>query len=253
MPKVAKVCQVCKKSFEVWPNRASTARTCSLECTGKLNAARYEAERETRPCLICGKVFSFPKCHSERRRACSKACALKAEMLRHHGRGDECHNWKGGTAEHSDGYLYRYVPDHPFAKSFKYILDHRSVMEEWMRDEVPGHHFLVKIAGTEYLRPDIEVHHRNENKRDNLRTNLLACTQPAHRAIHNGKPPMEGEVWPPIEGMVPFTPFKVSRICETCGTQFIATRTLVAKGFARFCCRVCYNARPREAFHVVPL
>lgn len=255
MPKVAKTCEVCGKGFEVWPNRAQTAKTCSPECKGKQAAEKYEAERERRVCPICGKVFSFPKCHTERRLVCSKECRHKLDSQRGMESGPDCRSWKGGMPAHADGYLYRYVGmnGHPMAKDGRYILDHRAVMEEWMREVVPKHRFMVDVDGIAYLRTEIEVHHRNEDKRDNRKENLLACTQPAHRSIHMGNPPMEGEVWPPIQGMVPYSPYRVTCTCRQCGADFIEKRSTVARGGGKYCSRACYNERPREAFHVVPL
>jgi hypothetical protein len=64
---------------------------------------------------------------------------------------------------------------------------------------------------------------------------------------------MEGEVWPPVQGMVPFEPYHVTCTCETCGTQFSIKLSTVARGGGKFCTRLCYNARPRVAFHVVTI
>ena len=167
--------------------------------------------------------------------------------------GAEHFNWKRGTSVHADGYLYVNVEGHPFAKCGAYVFEHRLIVEAWMRDKAPDHRFLVEVDGVKYLRPEIEVHHRDENKRNNAITNLLACTYGAHRSIHNGQPPMEGEAWPPVEGMVPFEPYRVDRTCETCGTSFEVKRSTVARGGGRYCCRHCYNLRERKAFEAIPL
>lgn len=254
MPKIEKVCARCEKHFEVWPVRAETAVYCSRACRDAENAARYEAARPKRKCMICGTLFECPPSHALRRKdCCSRACAAEASKRREVATGADHFNWKSGSAVHADGYIYLHAGDHPFAKCGRYVFEHRLVMEAWMRDEAPDHHFLVEVAGVKYLRPEIEVHHRNENKRDNRITNLLACTKGAHLSIHNGNPPMEGEVWPPIEGMVPYQPYRVTCTCRKCGKEFTEKRSTVARGGGKYCCRACYDARSREAFHVVPL
>jgi hypothetical protein len=168
--------------------------------------------------------------------------------------GKDHFNWKRGSSVSGDGYLYLLVHGHPFAtQGGRYVFEHRLVVEQWMRDEAPDHHFLVAFDGVLYLRPEIDIHHRDENKRNNRPKNLLACTKAAHRAIHNGKPPMEGEVWPPIEGMVPFTPYRVTCTCEKCGTEFQMKRSAVARGAGKFCSRACYDTRLRKTFDAIPL
>lgn len=254
MPKVERLCGGCGKSFEVWPNRAETAKFCSPACRDAENAARYDAARPKRICMICGVAFDCPPSHALRRKSCcSLTCAAEVSRRREGPKGSDNLNWKGGSSVHAEGYIYRHAGEHPFAKCGRYVFEHRLVMEAWMRDKAPDHHFLVEVAGVKYLRAEIEVHHRNENKCDNRIANLLACTKGAHLSIHSGYPPMEGEVWPPVEGMVPYRPYKVSCTCRTCGAQFTERRSTVARGGGKYCNRACYNERPKEAFHVVDL
>ena len=123
-------------------------------------------------------------------------------------------------------------------------------MEEWLRQVAPQHPFLIGIEGQIYLRPEIDVHHINEVKRDNRRRNLLACTKSGHRAIHSGKAPMQGEVWPEIEGLIPYEPRRVKCACLVCGVEFSKKRSDVKRGSGKFCSRACYAKRPRLPFKV---
>jgi hypothetical protein len=71
------------------------------------------------------------------------------------------------------------------------------VVEQHMRLRDPGHEFMVPIDGIRYLRPDIDVHHRNEVKDDNRVENLVALTNSAHMTLHKGSNhPQPGSYWP---------------------------------------------------------
>jgi hypothetical protein len=243
MPKIVKTCEYCDEPFEVWPSRAGTAKTCSKSCFGKLAALKYRKSWLSKDCDFCGKLFSFPKIQEGRRKCCSYECAAEIDRLRHHSTDEDCYNWKGGKTKHSDGYIYVYAKGHPLANHGPYVLEHRLVIEGWMRNEDPSHNFLMWIEGTLYLRPKIKVHHIDEDKSNNKPENLLACTSASHHLIHAGKPPMKGQTWPEVEGSVPPMPMLVDLSCERCNKAFTKKRSDVARGAGRFCSRACYLDR----------
>jgi len=241
MSKVSKTCVVCSAAFEVLVARSNTAVTCSRKCSDKKRALDYEAARVAIECAVCKTVFKVPKSHQERRNCCSRKCSGIFDSRRDFPTGSSHKNWRGGSTEHRDGYLYVSVPGHPLTKHGSYVLEHRVVMEEWMRSVAPNHEFLVEIDGVKYLSPDIDVHHKDEIKRNNVHENLVACTPAAHRMIHNGDVPMMGHTWPPFDKVQENVPLVISCKCKVCGKMFTKKRSEVERGAGKFCSRTCYN------------
>jgi hypothetical protein len=91
--------------------------------------------------------------------------------------GDGNSNWKGGVRVHGRGYILIYCPEHPYAASDHYILEHRLVYER----------FLGR-----YLTPPEVIHYVNGNPMDNRIINLCRFnTQAEHVAYHNGNHPTD--------------------------------------------------------------
>ena len=80
------------------------------------------------------------------------------------GRGVDNSNWKGGRIKHLE-YILTFKPDHPF----QYVREHALVWEE--------HHNAI-------LLPWADVHHKDENKQNNVWYNLQAMTHGTHRRFH---------------------------------------------------------------------
>lgn len=234
---VQKTCSVCGKEFTAANARAETAKTCSRACKGHLTAKAYEAQRVKRECLKCGAAISVSVGRAERGNGmyCGRACQGLAQIGRSFvdlvGDGEEIHL--------PTGYVYEYARSHPFASRGR-VFQHRLVMESMMVG-VPGHPFLIEIEGKRYLKPGIDVHHKNEVKDDNRPENLIACTKAAHKDMHAGKSPMTGEVWPAQGDEVAASPRTVYRSCERCGATFIRKRSEVDRGSTRFCSRKCHR------------
>jgi hypothetical protein len=95
----------------------------------------------------------------------------------HHIFGENNPRWNDGTYTDPDGYLHVKAPkDHPYKDVRGYIWLHRAVMER----------HLSKLQGKPvYLGPEIIVHHKNENKKDNRIENLEMMTKQKHGEHHN--------------------------------------------------------------------
>ena len=196
---VKKVCVVCGQEFSVPPCRALTAKACSDKCAVSVRAKSRE-RKIVKNCLNCGEEFKIPRSHDGRRVYCSKSCKYgsadwKGDISdRTHGKNNPM--WKGGEVAQSDGYVYKKSYDHPFSHE-NYLLKHRKVMEEWLRDDFPESEFLIKFGNNLYLSDDAVVHHLDRNKKNNRRRNLIVCSFGTHIKIHRGVMPEPGTYWPP--------------------------------------------------------
>lgn len=197
---VEKVCIVCGKLFTVPPSRALTAKVCSNACAVRVRAKSRERKADV-VCAGCGVTFRVPRSQAHRRTYCSKECRYTSA----HGKlvrsertvGEKNGSWKGGETTHSCGYVYSLRRDHPFSgEKSGYIFKHRLIAEKALREECPESPFLIKLGGKLYLHPHIVVHHKDGNKKNNTRKNLVVCTPTAHHQIHRGIQPGPGTFWP---------------------------------------------------------
>jgi hypothetical protein len=104
-----------------------------------------------------------------------KAEAARKKIRENHARpalgkkGPAAPGWKGGAySSLRDGYIYRYMPEHPQATAKGYVLEHRLVMEG--------------LIGRP-LEPDEDVNHKNGIKGDNRPENLMLVRHNAHYAL----------------------------------------------------------------------
>lgn len=233
---VVKVCAVCGNEFKIPKCREDSAKTCSQKCRGVLIAKAYEENRIEYQCKWCGKSFKAPPGQIGRVH-CSYECAHNA----HRGVSTGRTTPDGATTLHSDGYVLERALHHPFNVA-GYVLQHRLVAEEWMREAAPDHSFLTEIDGVKYLRRNIDVHHRSEVKDDNRRENLMACTPATHRDIHDGRSLMCGTVWPESGNEIESVPRRVTLACMECGKQIERKLSDVKRGNGKFCSRACSGA-----------
>lgn len=77
-------------------------------------------------------------------------------------------NWKGGRRPAAHGYVRIWSPTHPNATKIGYVLEHV---------------FLAATALGRAVPKGVEVHHVNENKRDNRPENLVICQDHDYHAL----------------------------------------------------------------------
>lgn len=236
---LSKTCLVCGKEFTVANARAETAKACSQACRGVLIAKAFGAARVNRNCKQCGTPISVSAGRAARGNGvfCSLRCKNESMV----GVGGNTRSKDGDLLTLRTGYVYERARKHPFASRGR-VFKHRLVMEGMLAGADPAHHFLVQIDGGLYLRPEIVVHHKNEDRGDNRPTNLVACTIAAHKDLHEGRVPMVGEVWPASGNEQEALPRRISLTCKRCGGAFTRKRSYMLKGAGLFCSMECFRA-----------
>jgi hypothetical protein len=146
-------------------------------------------------CAVCKKPFERKPSQIEFKNSyCSRKCFRKGmtgrKQTREHIKnrmmatiGEKCYNWRGGKHFHR-GYILIHKPDHPFAHK-RYVLEHRLVMEKYLRKYKPHSKYLVKSNGIKYLDPKCVIHHLDGNPSNNDFYNLYVyLNQAKHLSSH---------------------------------------------------------------------
>lgn len=133
---VERNCNFCFKKFFTTPNRIldNRGKFCCIKC--KQNAGHT---KET-----CEKM----SINNKGRPAWNKGKIMPSLRIPRN----------GGRYIDKDGYIFIYMPNHPFARDNIYVLEHRIIMEQ-------------KIG--RYLTKEEVVHHINEIRTDNRIENLM--------------------------------------------------------------------------------
>lgn len=241
---IHKVCEVCGKNYSVPPVRANSAKTCSISCRAVLAGVVHALKRVKTTCKYCSAPIEVSVGRAARGNGiyCSKACNHKAMS----GVPFTALATEGTKTVHSNGYVFERVRHHPFSNRGR-VFQHRLVMESILRVQHPDHPFLTKVEGVLYLKPEIAVHHKNEIKDDNRPENLMACTNAAHRDIHEHRIPMQGQVWPEQGNEIQLSLRVVECECQLCRATFRKKLSEVKRGSGKFCSKACfYEAKKLE-------
>jgi hypothetical protein len=90
--------------------------------------------------------------------------------------GERHHSWGGGVRTDKDGYKYIISRNHPYKDSMGYVPQHRLIME---------HYYSIIFDEQVYLPyPQYEIHHIDENVKNNSLINLELATHSEHRKLH---------------------------------------------------------------------
>lgn len=149
MPKIESKCEKCERDFFSWP--CERAKYCSRVC--------YHSASETRE-------SNEKRSLAVRRWVASDVGRAYYNERDYFGEGNP--NWTGGRIRGQCGYVYAYLPDHPFSR----------------KGYVPEHRLVVENQRGITLNPWIIVHHRNGIKDDNRIENLETMMQKDHARKH---------------------------------------------------------------------
>lgn len=144
-------------------------------------------------CPICGTKFhkkpsAIKKCKNS---YCSKECHRIAKMEYMSGeknhqyglKGPKNATWSGQLRRvNKFGYIKLYIPEHPFADEYGWVLEHRVIAEKHLMTAKHS----IEINGKPYLSPECVVHHRNFDRADNRVENLVIMSKSEHQSLHAG-------------------------------------------------------------------
>lgn len=142
------------------------------------------------PCKACGKekYFQHYRVENLQDHFCSNRCtiayykkgkptplAVRQKMRESQRHAGDHWNWKGGKFFKSSGYVLALSPDHPFADSRGYVLEHRLIMEQHLG---------------RFLDPSEVVHHNDHDRANNDISNLtLFASHGEHMRSEHQHPP----------------------------------------------------------------
>ena len=204
--KVSFTCPGCGSAFFVYRsqlarrgNTPHCSKKCADEAKRKPKPPKRIRERVFKVCEECGKTFRVPPVRKETARFCSIAC--KASNVEFRQRCSDAQPTKNTGRWVGDSYLTNggYVRVRRKRKDGDTVRwEHTNVMLDWLTEAAPQHAFLVMVDGFTRLHPDVEIHHIDRDRSNNVRENLLAVTRNAHAQIHRrGRKPEPWECWPP--------------------------------------------------------
>jgi len=86
--------------------------------------------------------------------------------------GSKNPNWKGGRLTKKNGYIIIHLPYHPFCSKDGYVLEHRLIMEKYIK---------------RFLSPEEQIHHINFIVDDNRIKNLQLFSNHSEHMKHEYK------------------------------------------------------------------
>lgn len=164
-----RICKGCGKEF--YRSHHGQPLYCNQRCyfdhrdlAGE-NSSQWKGDDLNKVCETCQKEYRTYK-HDQR--FCSRQCLYDSM------KGSNASWWKGGKRLTEQGYIQIWTPEHPSvahrSSNWKYVLEHRLVMEQQLG---------------RYLESHETVHHINGDRTDNRPENLqLRSSKHGKGVIH---------------------------------------------------------------------
>jgi dUTP pyrophosphatase len=112
---------------------------------------------------------------------------MLGENNHQYGLKGECNgSYKNDWKINTNGYLSVRDLLHPFRNADDFIMFHRIIMEEYLRETEPDSEYLIAVEchSDLYLSPSVVIHHKNMNRLDNRIENLEILSKGDHFALH---------------------------------------------------------------------
>lgn len=183
-------------------NPGDPRRYCSMDCHhADKKGKKYQVDdrpRYHKVCETCGVQFRVTETRKDTARFCSRKCQSASPEFRKEcseaQQGDKHWRWAGGVYKCGTGYARH---KSKVLGEEKFVFIHRTIILMAMLESEPDHPFIIEKNGVKKLRTEIEVHHIDRNRSNNVLSNLLAVTKHAHAQIHHrNSKPKPWECWP---------------------------------------------------------
>lgn len=193
-PNIDVNCDNCGKPFKVTSQRlGNNTICCSIECMAELKKSMRKPNCK---CYVCLKEFYVKPFHlnslkNKDRVTCSRDCSKVERSERMSGEGNHQYGLLGelngsylsDIKISSYGYILVRNAVHPLRMSDNYMLLHRLIMEEYLR-QTKQFDYLTTIDGQLVLLPGLVVHHKDGNRLNNVIDNLHIMSLEEHSSDH---------------------------------------------------------------------
>lgn len=180
------ICAYCEKEFEYKPSYGGTHTYCSPACAAAAKKVTHEPNTK---CFACGKPIYIKPSRIARSKSgkftCSKECMGKMRSMIFTGSNNPNYHEETISYYENNGFKYQRIKlhNHPYKGFQDYYPYHRYIVEQ-NHNMFDDKYFNI-IDGQYYLKPEVNIHHKNENTLNNNISNLIPLTMSEHRKLHN--------------------------------------------------------------------
>lgn len=180
------ICAYCKKEFEYKPSYGGTHTYCSPACAAAAKKVTHEPNTK---CFACGKPIYIKPSRIARSKSgkftCSKECMGKMRSMIFTGSNNPNYHEETISYYENNGFKYQRIKlhNHPYKGFQDYYPYHRYIVEQ-NHNMFDDKYFNI-IDGQYYLKPEVNIHHKDENTLNNNISNLIPLTMSEYRKLHN--------------------------------------------------------------------